>query len=303
MRILITGGAGFIASHIAERFVRAGHEVTVLDNLSHGDARRIPPQARLLQADLLSPQVGDLFKAWKPEVVCHHAAQIDVSTSLKQPLTDAATNILGTLALLLHCRNHGTRKIIYASSAAVYGTPLYLPVDENHPVKPLSFYGISKHSPEHYIEAYSSLYGLDYTILRYANVYGPRQDPTGEGGVISIFLNKLARGETPVIYGSGNQTRDFIYVQDIVSANAAALTAGSRQTLNVSCNRSTSVNELLHMLCRLSGRTVTPEYKPAQPGDIVHSVLSNRAAAASLNWTPRYSVLEGLKDTLASIGD
>ncbi|WP_028608741.1 NAD-dependent epimerase/dehydratase family protein [Paenibacillus harenae] len=300
MRILVTGGAGFIASHIAERFVHDGHQVTVLDNLSHGKIRHIPPRVHFLQAELASPEVEDLFKTLKPEIVCHHAAQIDVVTSMKQPLADAGTNILGTLALLLHCRNYGVQKFIYASSAAVYGTPMYLPIDEKHPVKPLSCYGISKHTPEHYIEAFSNLYGLDYTILRYANVYGPRQDPTGEGGVISIFLNKIERGEAPVIYGDGQQTRDFIYVKDIVSANAAALTRGSRQILNVSCNQATSVLELLQLLAVLTGKTIVPAYKPALPGDILHSVLNNRAAISALNWSPEYSVPEGLKDTLTS---
>ncbi|MCA0754343.1 NAD-dependent epimerase/dehydratase family protein [Paenibacillus sp. N4] len=299
MRILITGGAGFIGSHLTDRLVEDGHEVTVIDNLSHGKKHQVPPQARFYEADVTGPELDGIFEACRPEVVYHHAAQINVVTSLQQPLKDAGTNILGTLALLMHCKKYGVKKIVYASSAAVYGTPQYLPVDERHPVKPLSFYGISKHSPEHYIEAFSALYGIDYTIFRYANVYGPRQDPEGEGGVISIFLNKLAKGEVPAIFGDGYQTRDFIYVKDIVSANAAALTSGGGRTLNVSCNVPSSVNGLLELLCSLTGNKVTAEYKPALPGDIRHSVLCNEAAKSELIWTPQYSLEEGLKDTLA----
>ncbi|RED59251.1 NAD-dependent epimerase/dehydratase family protein [Cohnella lupini] len=299
MRILITGGAGFIASHLTERFVIDGHHVAVLDNLTHGKRNRIPPQADFFQLDLASPEVDKVFRSFRPEVVYHHAAQIDVTASLKQPLDDARTNILGTLALLIHCRNHGVRKIVYASSAAVYGTPIYLPVDELHPIKPLSLYGVSKHSPEHYIEAFAALYGMDYTILRYANVYGPRQDPLGEGGVISIFLDKIANGFPPVIYGDGLQTRDFIYVKDIVAANVAALTNGSKEILNVSCNQATSILVLLNRLESATGAKLTPIYKPARPGDILHSVLNNNAAIKSLGWLPRFSISEGLKDTLS----
>lgn len=299
MRILVTGGAGFIGSHLTDRLVQDGHEVTVIDNLSHGKRHQVHPLARFYEADLTGPELDGIFKACRPEAVYHHAAQINVVNSLQHPLKDADTNILGTLALLMHCRNYGVKKIVYASSAAVYGTPQYLPVDERHPVKPLSFYGISKHSPEHYIEAFSGLYNIDYTILRYANVYGPRQDPAGEGGVISIFLNKLAKGEAPVIFGDGHQTRDFIYVKDVVSANIAALAKGSGQLLNVSCNRPTSVNELLELLRSLTGIKAVAAYKPAMPGDIRHSVLSNEAAMSALSWSPQYSVEEGLKDTLA----
>ncbi|MBU7319642.1 NAD-dependent epimerase/dehydratase family protein [Paenibacillus oleatilyticus] len=297
MNILVTGGAGFIASHIVDALIEAGHRVYVIDNLSTGNREHLNEQASYYEVDILGEQIAEIFAETKPEIVIHHAAQIDVQTSIQNPMFDAKVNILGTIALLEQCRNHGVRKIIYASSAAVYGTPEYLGVDERHPLRPLSFYGISKHTPEHYIEAFSHLYDLDYTILRYANVYGIRQDPKGEGGVVSIFVDKLLRGEQPIIFGDGEQTRDFIYVKDIVSANMAALEKGSRGLFNVSCNEQTSVKELLQLMSELCGATFAPEYRAPRPGDIVHSRLDNTAAAQLLDWQPRYSLRDGLKET------
>ncbi|WNQ10274.1 NAD-dependent epimerase/dehydratase family protein [Paenibacillus aurantius] len=299
MNVLVTGGAGFIASHLVDELIALGHAVHVVDNLSTGREENLNPHAVLHRMDIRDDRLADVFREVKPEAVFHHAAQIDVQTSLKQPLLDAEINILGTIAILEQCRDYGVRKLIYASSAAVYGTPDYLGVDEKHPVRPLSFYGISKHTPEHYIQAFAALCGLDYTILRYANVYGIRQDPKGEGGVISIFVDKLLRGERPLIFGNGEQTRDFIYVKDIVRANLAALTQGSGGLYNVSWNEQTSVNRLLDVMCGLSGRDFNPVYGPARPGDIEHSRLDNQAALDGLGWKPVYPLEEGLKETLA----
>ncbi|WP_248927316.1 NAD-dependent epimerase/dehydratase family protein [Paenibacillus hamazuiensis] len=297
MKILVTGGAGFIASHIVDELIRLGHSVAVLDNFSTGKREYANPEARLYEADIVKDPLGAVFSGFKPEVVIHHAAQIDVQTSIKHPSLDAEINIVGTIKLLENCREHGVRKIVYASSAAVYGTPEYLPVDEKHPLKPLSFYGISKHTPEHYIEAFAHLYGLDFTILRYANVYGIRQDPKGEGGVVSIFVDKLLSGEKPVIFGSGEQTRDFIYVKDIVSANIAALDRGSRGLFNISRNEQTTVTELLRIMCRQLEKPFAPEYRPPRPGDIEHSRLDNTAALRELAWSPKYSLQEGMQET------
>jgi UDP-glucose 4-epimerase len=297
MNILVTGGAGFIASHIVDQLIEAGHQVHILDNLSTGKRNHINPRASFYQADLLDEQLTQLFAAILPEIVIHHAAQIDVQTSLKHPLLDAKINILGTIAILEQCRDHKVRKIIYASSAAVYGTPEYLGVDERHPLKPLSFYGISKHTPEHYIETFSTLFGLDYTILRYANAYGIRQDPKGEGGVVSIFVDKLLQEQQPLIFGDGEQTRDFIYVKDIVSANMAALEHGSRSIYNISRNVQTTVVELLQLMCELCNRAYTPKFEPPRSGDIIHSRLDNSAAIRDLGWTPAYNLRQGLQET------
>lgn len=297
MNLLVTGGAGFIGSHIVDALLGEGHEVGVLDNLSAGGSHHLNASARFLQADILSPEAAKFVREFRPEAVIHHAAQIDVQTSLKQPLLDAQVNILGTIAILELCRELGVRKFVYASSAAVYGSPRYLPVDEKHPLQPLSFYGISKHTPEHYIEAYSALHGLGYTILRYANVYGIRQDPKGEGGVVSIFVDRLLNGKTPVIFGDGEQTRDFIYVKDVVSANLAAVRQTGSGLYNVGRNEQTSVNELLRTMCDLLGRPFAPEYREPRAGDILHSCLDNRAAMAELGWKPQYGLREGLKET------
>ncbi|OXM88406.1 NAD-dependent epimerase/dehydratase family protein [Paenibacillus rigui] len=297
MNVLVTGGAGFIASHIVDRLVELGHQVSIIDNFSNGDPKHINKQASLYNISILDEEIDDIFEKIKPEVVIHHAAQIDVQTSIRQPDLDAGINILGTIKLLKQCKFKGVRKIIYASSAAVYGTPEYLPVDEKHQVKPLSYYGVSKHTPEHYIEVFSLLYGMDYTILRYANVYGIRQDPKGEGGVISTFMDSFLVGRSPVVFGDGEQTRDFIYVKDVVEANIAALEKGSRGIFNISCNIQTTINELLQKFSMLSGKSFKPIYHSPRMGDIVHSYLDNSLAMKELGWKPIYSLEDGLKET------
>lgn len=297
MKVLITGGAGFIASHLTDELIQQGHEVAVLDNLSTGKREFLNPNALFYNMDITDPSIERVFSEFKPQIIYHHAAQIDVQHSLRDPVHDANVNILGTIAILEQSRKHGVQKIIYASSAAVYGPPDALPVDESHPVRPLSYYGISKHTPEHYIQVYANLYGLDYTILRYANAYGIRQDPKGEGGVISIFLDKLLNGQTTVIYGDGEQTRDFVYVKDIVAANIAAMTRGSRGLFNISRNEQTSVNELLSIMNEILGINAIPRYAQERPADIVHSRLNNEAAIRELLWKPEFSVRQGLLET------
>ncbi|MDB5053856.1 MAG: UDP-glucose 4-epimerase [Bacilli bacterium] len=299
LRILVTGGAGFIASNIVDALIELGHEVSILDNLSTGKLEYVNPKAALYQMDISDDAIHSVFAQCRPEIVIHHAAQIDVQTSLNNPLLDAKINIMGTLALLEQCKIHQVRKFIYASSAAVYGAPDYLPVDEAHRLDPISFYGISKHTPEHYIRVYSEICSLDYTIFRYSNVYGIRQDPKGEGGVICIFLDKLLSGLTPTIYGDGEQTRDFIYVKDIVAANVAALTEGSRSLFNISRDEQISVNELLQKMCAILNKSINPTYTSARTGDILHSRLANAQAIKHLKWTPLYSIDQGLAETCA----
>lgn len=299
MSVIVTGGAGFIGSHLVDALVSQGRQVHILDNLSTGHLRNVNPKAVFHQGDLLAGGLHQVFREVKPEFVFHHAAQVDVQASLAAPQQDAQTNIAGTVAVLEACRLFGVRKIIYASSAAVYGSPLYLPVDEGHAIRPLSFYGISKYTPELYLESYAALYGLDFTILRYANVYGDRQSSQGEGGVVSQFVGKLLLGERPVIYGDGEQTRDFVYVKDIVGANLAAMTRGSRGVYNIGMNQQTSVNELLTEMCAISGVPFEPRYASAREGDVLHSRLSNAAAMNDLEWQPAYTLRSGLEATIA----
>ncbi|SDN34573.1 UDP-glucose 4-epimerase [Paenibacillus sp. yr247] len=297
MKVLVTGGAGFIASHIVDLLVDLGHEVAILDNFSTGREENVNAKVEVFKMDILDSRTLEVFLKFKPEIVIHHAAQIDIQSSIKDPAFDASTNVIGTIKLLEACKSSGIRKFIYASSAAVYGNPQYLPVDETHPIRPLSYYGISKHTPEHYLEVFSQQNKLDYTILRYANVYGIRQDPKGEGGVISIFIDKLLSEHKPVIYGDGEQTRDFIYVKDIARANIAALNSGSKGIYNISCNHQTSVNDLLRMISRLSNIETYPSYREIRVGDILHSYLDNSAAKKDLKWEPQYTLRDGLQET------
>ncbi|WP_027364680.1 SDR family oxidoreductase [Desulfotruncus alcoholivorax] len=299
MRVLVTGGAGFIGSHIVDALVARGCQTAVLDNLSSGRMENLDPRVNFYKGDLRDENfVRETLKSERPGYVIHHAAQIDVQSSVDWPAEDAAINVIGTINLLEACRSCGVKKIVYASSAAVYGNPRYLPVDEKHPLQPMSGYGISKHTVEHYLAVYRTLYNLDFTVLRYANVYGPRQDATGEGGVVAIFTDRMLRGRRVKIFGTGKQTRDFIYVGDVVNANLSALTGGGGGIFNVSTGMPTSVNELFDTLKEITGSTPEPEYCPARPGDIEHSYLDERAAASGLNWRAQTGLAAGLLETV-----
>ncbi len=299
MRILVTGGCGFIGSHIVDQLIDEGHEVAVIDNLSTGNIKNLNPKAKLFGIDILSDEMKETFAEFKPQVVYHEAAQIDIQKSIKDTPFDAKVNILGTVKVLENCRNYGIDKIIYASSAAVYGNPEYLGIDENHSTKPISFYGISKYTPEYYIKVFSQIYGLKYTILRYANVYGIRQDPKGEGGVVSIFLDKMLKNEQPVIFGDGEQTRDFVYVADIAGANIAALKAGDNEVINISTNTPVSVNMLFKSMKKILNNDIEVLYGEERKGDIIHSYLCNEKAIKTLNWQPKFSLEKGLQKTIA----
>ena len=301
MKIMVTGGAGFIGSHIVDKLIEGGHEAVVVDNLSTGNIENINERAAFYNIDIRDQELYRIFELEKPGIVIHHAAQIDVQTSIRQPAFDGDVNILGTVNILEQCVKYGIKKIIYASSAAVYGVPNYLPVDENHAVDPISYYGISKHTPEHYIKAYSLLHGLKYTILRYANIYGPRQDPKGEGGVVSIFTNRMLNGERPMIFGDGEQTRDYIYVGDIAEANVKALQLGNNEIMNISTNTKTTVNELFSLMSSIIGFAGKPVYCEERKGDIKHSTLDNSKARQLLGWEPKVMLAEGLRKTINSV--
>ncbi|QXM06675.1 SDR family oxidoreductase [Crassaminicella indica] len=298
MKVLVTGGAGFIGSHIVDKLVENGDEVIIIDNLSTGNMENINKKAVFYEADIRDKEIDKIFEVEKPEVVIHHAAQIDIQKSIKDPMFDGDVNIIGTINLLENCKKYKVRKIIYASSAAVYGTPKYLPVDEKHRVSPISYYGISKHTPEHYIKVYAELYGIKYTILRYANVYGIRQDPKGEGGVVSIFLDLLLNGKNPTIFGDGEQTRDYIYVEDIASANVKALKLADNEICNISTNKKTTVTELFNMMRDILKSECNAIYGDERKGDIKHSTLNNEKAMKLLDWEPGYSIGEGLTKTI-----
>lgn len=301
-RILVTGGAGFIGSNITDLLVCEGFDVTVVDNLSTGKRENLNPQARFYQCDITSDELHSVIDEVRPECVIHHAAQIDVRRSVTDPAMDAQVNIVGSINLLEACRRSGVRKVIYSSSAALYGDPQYLPVDEDHPVLPNSQYGVSKHAVEHYLSVYRSVYGLEYTVLRYANVYGPRQDPQGDGGVAAIFTHRVKNGQVCTIFGDGHQTRDFVYVRDVARANLLALDRGDGMILNVGSQHETSITELVHLLSSVLDRDVDVDYSPERAGEVSRSVLSNARIKEALGWEPHYDLYSGIRDLLVSDG-
>lgn len=298
MRALVTGGAGFIGSHIADALVARGHEVVALDNLSTGHRKHVNPRARLVVGDLLDSSLVELLCTERPDVVFHQAAQVNPTGSVSDPLHDARVNVLGTVALLEAARRAGVGKLIYASSAAVYGEPRYVPVDEQHAISPLNPYGASKHTGEHYLEVYAKLHGLRYTILRYANVFGPRQDPFGEGGVVAIFANRMLRGKQPVIHGSGEHERDYVYVSDVAEANLAAAQRGDGGIYNVGCGVGIQTNEIFARLQRLTGYGGEQVHGPPRLGDIFRSVLDPQRAAEDLGWRAQVELEDGLAATV-----
>jgi UDP-glucose 4-epimerase len=302
VRILVTGGAGFIGSHVVDAYIAAGHDVAVVDNLSTGHAANINPKARFYHKNIGAASLRDVFEVERPEVVNHHGAQMSVLVSVREPLRDASTNVLGSLNVLECARQFGTRKVIYISTGgAVYGEPRYLPCDEDHPVDPLCPYGISKHTVEHYLALYRRLYGLDFTVLRYPNVYGPRQDPHGEAGVIAIFAGRMLSGEQVVINGTGEQERDFVAIADVVRANVAALEHAGGEIVNLGSGRGTSVNAIFQALASIIGYRQQPVYGPAKAGEVSRIYLSGEKAHRLLGWQPTVSLDAGLAATIASL--
>lgn len=302
-RVLVTGGAGFIGSHVVEAALAAGYEVAVIDNLSTGHLENLPRGVtEFYQCDITDlPAVEAAFTSFRPHYCLHLAAQIDVRRSVEDPAFDASVNIIGTLNLLETCRRSEVEKVVFASSAAVYGNPRYVPLDEEHPLEPLSPYGVSKHTAEHYLAMYRHLYGLDYVVLRYANVYGPRQDAKGEGGVVAIFTDRFLSGRPITIFGDGEQTRDFVYAGDVARANLLALEAKFSGIVNISTAVETSVNRLYEMMAKVSQSKAPPcSWVDERPGEIRRSALTNNKALAELGWRPEMDLLTGLKLTMAA---
>ena len=303
MRILVTGGAGFIGSHVVEHLLERGHEVAVVDDLSTGKRENVPDDARFYEADIRSG-CTQVFEEFKPEALSHHAAQIDVRRSVRQPDFDADVNVLGTVRLLQHCVQHGARKVVFASTGgATYGEQKEFPATEDHPQEPISPYGVSKLAAERYLYFYRLQYGLPYVALRYANVYGPRQDPHGEAGVVAIFAANLAANNVSTINGTGEQTRDYVYVGDVARANILALENDPLSgAYNVGTGVETSVNRLYELLRDLSGRDLPPEHGPAKPGEQLRSSIDPTRIGRVLGWHPEVELATGLKETLRFFG-
>lgn len=300
-RVLITGGAGFIGSVLASACVEAGYQVTIIDNLSTGRLERIPDEAEFYNLDILDPEVVEVFLKDQTDTVFHLAAQVSVPRSLASPVNDAVQNVAGTIAILEACRKSGVRKVVFSSTAAVYGIPQRLPIFETHPLQPLSPYGVSKRACESYLHLYKGLYGLDYTILRYANVYGPGQYAGGECGVLSAFMHRLASGASVKIFGDGEQTRDFVFVNDIARANLLAAKGPSGLTVNISTGVAVSVLDLVAILEEQLGAPIELEFENERPGDIRYSCLNSDAAGQQIGWQPQITLSEGIRMTFEAL--
>ena len=300
MRILVTGGAGFIGSHIVDAYLAAGHDVLVLDSLwEHGGGRRenVPDRASFEHMDIRDPNLTNVFERFQPEIVNHHAAQHSVAISSRDPKFDADVNVMGLLNVLDNAVKAGAKKVIFASSGATFGTPEHLPMDERTAQNPESPYGITKMVAEHYLRFYKSEHGLDYTALRYGNVYGPRQDPNGEAGVIAIFIGKFLARQGVRIDWDGEQTRDYVYVKDVAGANVLALERGSGGRYCIGTNVRTSVNQLYRILCEISGFEAPVTHGPKRAGDARDAQFDPALAKAELDWTARTPLREGMRET------
>ncbi len=300
--MLVTGGAGFIGSNIVDRLVAEGHRVAIVDDLSAGRTQNVNAKATLHRMSVGSDGLKAIFQQEQPEYVYHLAAQASVSASVREPARDATTNVLGMINLLECARQSGVKKIIYSSTGgALYGEPERIPCDESHPIRPLSPYGLSKYVGEQYVQLYRRLHGLQYTILRYANVYGPRQDPHGEAGVVAIFTRLMLDGKQPAINGTGEQTRDFVFVGDVVDANMRAMDRGEGQAFNIGTGVCTSVNEVFESLKRATGFSQEAVHRPGLPGEVMNISLECSKARRELGWEPKIGLDEGLRLTVASL--
>ncbi len=298
MKALVTGGAGFIGSHLVDLLIAEGHEVAIVDNLVSGQRRHLNPRARFYEEDIVSPSLAEILLLERPEVVYHQAAQMSVKASTDDPLYDARVNVLGLVNLLNACVRARVRKVVFASSGATYGNPSYLPIDEKHPQRPESPYGITKMVAEHYLRYYALDHGLDFTALRYGNVYGPRQDSRGEAGVVAIFGRQLLLGEVPTIHWDGEQIRDYVYVTDVARANLLAAHAGSRECYSIATGVGTSVNQIYRTICEILNVDVTPRRGPRRPGDLRTACFAVDKARDELGWKYTVSLKEGIRRTI-----
>ena len=298
MKILVSGGAGFIASHVSEALLAEGHDVHILDDLSGGRRENVPDGAVFHEMDIRSREAADCMTEHGFEAFVHHAAQMDVRKSVADPSFDATVNILGLLNIMEAGRRAGLQKVVFASTGgAIYGEPDYAPQDERHATRPLSPYGVAKLCSERYLDYYRNQYGIPFVALRYGNVYGPRQNPHGEAGVIAIFAERMLRGQQPVIYGDGLQTRDYVYVDDVVQANLKALRYDRSGIFNIGTATETSVNDLFDALRDRMAPDLARRHEAGRPGEQRRSVLDFAHARKELGWVPRMALAEGLEET------
>lgn len=297
MKAVVTGGAGFIGSHLVEELLAEQFEVHIIDNLISGKQKHVNPQAIFHLADISSEQIKPLIVDIRPDVVFHLAAQADVQRSIQNPGYDATVNLVGTIHLLEACRDAAVSKFIFASTSAVYGNLQKEQIVETDPTSPISYYGISKYSAELYIRVFHQLYGLSYTILRYGNVYGPRQTAKGEGGVVAVFMERIQKGTPLTIHGDGEQTRDFVYVKDVVRANLAAMKRDEPEIIHVSTANRISINDLARLLTEFHGTALPIVHSAAREGDIKHSCLDNQKGLVCLGWQASYDIRSGLEET------
>jgi UDP-glucose 4-epimerase len=299
VKVLVTGGAGFIGSHVCDEFLRSGHEVIALDDLSGGKRENLDPRVRLAVHDIRSREAAELIKSEKPQVLCHLAAQMDVRRSVEDPGFDADVNIRGMLNLLEAARVSGVKKVIFSSTGgAIYGEQDVFPAPEGHPTRPVSPYGVSKAAGELYLGYYRAQYGLPYVALRYANVYGPRQNPHGEAGVVAIFSQRLIAGQGATIFGEGKQTRDFVFGPDVARANRLAFEKDYVGAINIGTGVETDINRLYALLAEAAGSTAAVTHAPAKPGEQLRSCVDNALAKKVLGWEPTVDVREGLRRTI-----
>ncbi len=303
MKILITGGAGFIASHVADAYVKAGHKVVIVDNLATGFRKNINPKAKFYKADIRNAKkIEEIFKKEKPQIVNHHAAIAEVVKSLRDPMPTFDVNVTGTTNLLLSSGRHGVKKFIFSSTGgAIYGEPKKIPADELTEPVPLSPYGLSKHLGELLIKFYAKTYGFDYCIFRYPNVYGPRQNPKGEAGVVAIFGGLMKSGMRPTIFGDGTKTRDYTYVEDIARANMLALTKGKNEIINLGWGKKVSDTQIFDTIAKYTHFKEKPIYAPYRKGEVYQIAITNAKAKKILGWAPKVKFEDGVKKTLETL--
>ena len=298
-KILATGGAGFIGSHLTDKLIEQGHDVVVIDNLSTGKKENLNNQAKFYQVDICSPEISQIFEQEKPEIVFHFAAQIDIRKSVKDPIEDAKINILGSLNLIQNCQKIGVKRFIFASSGgSIYGDTDIIPTPENHLENPESPYGICKLTIEKYLHFYKQTFGLNYTTLRLANIYGPRQNSKGEAGVIAIFCDKMLNNKEVVINGDGEQTRDFVFVKDVVNAALLSMEKKKNGIYNIATSKETNINEIFKRVKQLIGSNCEEKHAPAKSGEQKTSCLDYSKAKQEINWEPEYNLEKGLEKTI-----
>ncbi|HEY4466052.1 MAG TPA: NAD-dependent epimerase/dehydratase family protein [Streptosporangiaceae bacterium] len=304
MRVLVTGGAGFIGSHVADAFLARGDDVAVIDDFSRGQAGRLDSRVTAHKLSITDAKsLGGVVQAVRPDLICHLAAQIDVRASVADPAADAEVNVAGTVNVLEAARAAGARVVFTSSGGALYGRDAAIPSPEDAPTLPESPYGVAKLCGEHYVGLYNRLHGTGHSVLRLANVYGPRQDPAGEAGVIAVFCSRVLGGQAPLVFGDGTQTRDYVYVGDVVRAFVAAADGGQAGTWNIGTGTETTVLDLIALIGQTAGREVTPEFAAARAGELLRSSVAPGRAADELGWRPQTALADGIRNVYRWIAE